>query len=234
MGVHEGVAGWCGGSNEKFSSTLAGGGFPGEDGGGMETRRTLLERVRSSSDHPAWDEFVELYAPLVFRFARGRGAAEADAADVCQEVMRVVARVMPDFEYDPERGSFRSWLYTVTRRQLARHFRREARGRRIEVPEEGGDGGFREAWDAEWRRHLLDRAVRRVKGQFGAAQWEAFWRTAVEERDPAAVGAELGMSREAVYMARSRVTARMREVLGELGDDEENPMLDPGSGGPIP
>lgn len=205
-----------------------------ENAGGMETRRTLLERVRSSSDHQAWDEFVALYGPLVFRFARGRGAAEADAADVSQEVMRVVARVMPDFDYDPERGSFRSWLYTVTRRQLARHFRREARERRIEVPDDGVDGGFREAWDAEWRRHLLDRAVRRVKGQFGEGQWQAFWRTAVLEQDPAEVGAELGMNREAVYMARSRVTARMREVLAESGDDGGNPRLDHGAGGPIP
>jgi RNA polymerase sigma-70 factor (ECF subfamily) len=234
MGVREGVAGRWGGSNEKIPSALAGCGFPVENGGGMETRRTLLERVRSSSDHLAWDEFVALYGPLVFRFARGRGAAEADAADVSQEVMRVVARVMPDFEYDPARGSFRSWLYTVTRRQLARHFRREARGRRIEVPDEGDDGGFREAWDAEWRRHLLDRAVRRVKAQFGEGQWAAFWRTAVEEKEPAAVAAELGMSREAVYMARSRVTARMREVLGESGADGGNPMLDPEGGGPIP
>jgi RNA polymerase sigma-70 factor (ECF subfamily) len=233
MGVHESVAGLESGSNEKFPSTLAGVGFHGEGGGGMETRKTLLERVRDSSDHPAWGEFVELYAPLVFRFARGRGAVEADAADVCQEVMRVVARVMPDFEYDPERGSFRSWLYTVTRRQLARHFRREARGRRIEVPEEGGDGGFREAWDAEWRRHLLDRAVRRVKGQVGEGQWQAFWRTAVLEEDPAEVGRDLGMSREAVYMARSRISGRMREALRDFGDDGENPVLGSGRENPI-
>lgn len=197
----------------------------------METRKTLLERVKDPLDEVSWSEFVGVYAPLVFRFARGRGAREADAADISQEVMRVVARVMPRFEYDPERGSFRSWLYTVTKRQLVRFVQREARMRRVEVPDSDGEEDFRAAWDAEWRRHLLDRAVGRVKGQVSEVQWEAFWRTAVLELDPAEVGSELGMSRSAVYMARSRISARMREVLRELGDDCGNPVLDPGADG---
>jgi RNA polymerase sigma factor (sigma-70 family) len=199
----------------------------------METRKTLLERVKDPGDDRSWSEFVEIYAPLVFRFARGRGAADADAEDVSQEVMRVAARVMPRFDYDPGRGSFRAWLFTVSRRQLMRHFRREVRMGRVELPEGDGEEGFRAAWDAEWRQHLLDRAVRRVKGQVGEGQWEAFWRTAVMEEDPAVVGRDLGMSREAVYMARSRISGRMREVLKDLGDDGENRVLGPGSGGAI-
>lgn len=186
----------------------------------METRPTLLERIKDSADGLAWGEFVDCYTPLVFRFLRGRGLQEADAADVCQEVMQVVAQAMPEFHYDPERGTFRSWLYTITRRRLFRHLGKRRESSEEALTEEGVDGGFREAWDQEWRQHLLDRAMARVKAQFGARPWEIFWRTTVLEENPAEVAQATGMTREAVYMARSRVTARMREVLNELGDEE--------------
>src|SRR5262245_57546191 len=94
------------------------------------TRASLLVRLRDGGDQDAWRQFVDLYAPLVFGWARRRGLQEADAADLTQEVLRAVARALPAQGYDPTRGAFRGWLYTVTRNKLNTFQGRQARGER--------------------------------------------------------------------------------------------------------
>src|SRR5215472_3471826 len=84
----------------------------------MPTRPSLLLRIRDAGDRLAWEQFVSLYAPMIYRFVRRRGLQDADAADVTQEVLRVVAAKAGRLEYDPTRGSFRAWLFTVTRNTL--------------------------------------------------------------------------------------------------------------------
>ena len=87
-------------------------------GDSQKTRSSLLVRIRDARDDEAWCEFVDVYAPLVYRFARLRGLQNADAADVTQDVLQTVARSISGFEYDPERGSFRGWLLSVARSRL--------------------------------------------------------------------------------------------------------------------
>src|SRR3954467_1636548 len=82
------------------------------------TRASLLVRLRDAGDTGAWQEFVKLYAALIYGFARKRGLQDADAADLMQDVLRAVANASARLEYDPARGSFRSWLFTVTRNKL--------------------------------------------------------------------------------------------------------------------
>src|SRR5690349_13735023 len=82
------------------------------------TRVTLLARLKDGRDADAWREFVQLYGPVVYRFARNRGLQDADAADLMQDVLRSVARNAHRMEYDPSRGTFRGWLYTVTRNKI--------------------------------------------------------------------------------------------------------------------
>src|SRR5713101_315098 len=91
------------------------------------TRASLLVRLRDRQDHAAWSEFVRLYAPLVYRFARRRGLQDADAADLMQEVLRSVSGAMGRLNYDPGRGSFRGWLYTITRNKLNTFLTRQKR-----------------------------------------------------------------------------------------------------------
>ena len=78
------------------------------------TRASLLIRIRNPDDREAWRQLVALYAPLIHGLARQRGLQDADAADLTQEVLRAVAVAAPGLVYDPDRGSFRGWLYTVT------------------------------------------------------------------------------------------------------------------------
>ena len=82
------------------------------------TRVTLLARLKDGADADAWREFVHLYGPVVYGFARKRGLQDADAADLMQEVLRSVARNAGRMEYDPKRGTFRGWLNTVTRNNV--------------------------------------------------------------------------------------------------------------------
>src|SRR5262249_60536618 len=108
------------------------------------TNRSLLARLRKQNDAEAWSLFVDLYTPLVYRYARRRGLQDADASDVAQKVIARVYRVLHKFEYDPERGRFRDWLGTITNREVINHHRRQARGQAA-GPGRGGPGAPRRA-----------------------------------------------------------------------------------------
>lgn len=194
------------------------------------TRPSLLVAIRDPGNDRAWTEFIQLYTPLVFGHCRRRGLQEADAADVAQDVMRAVAQSIRRFEYDRVKGSFRSWLLTVTRSKLANFFARESRKPQgasdtqltewaadQPSPEEQGE------WEQEYRQRLFDWAADAVKSEFQSSSWQAFWRTAVDHEPVAVVAADLGLSPGAVYIARSRIIARLREFLKEAGDEPELP-----------
>src|SRR6516162_4441795 len=91
------------------------------------TRPSLLVRIRDAADRDAWVQFVEVYAPLVYKFVRRRGLQDADAADLTQDVLRAVAGARQRLRYDPDRGTFRSWLFTVARNKLATFLARQQR-----------------------------------------------------------------------------------------------------------
>jgi RNA polymerase sigma factor (sigma-70 family) len=190
------------------------------------TRPSLLLRLRDAGDERAWQEFVEIYTPLVFGFVRRRGLQEADAADVAQEVMQAVARSIGSFGYQPEKGSFRSWLYTVTRNRFNNFLKRQQR-----QPRGTGDTAIQElleelpcpesddGWDREFHQWLLDWACAQVRSEFQTNTWQAFLLTAVEGKSPQDAAAALGSSVGAVYIARSRVTARIRDKVREASDE---------------
>lgn len=186
------------------------------------TRVSLLVRVRDPRDEAAWLEFVEVYAPLIHRSARRAGLQEADADDVTQEVLRTTVRTMPAFEYDPRRGRFRGWLRTLTMNQVRDHL---SRGNRRE--QGSGDTGMHqwlkqqsdesesdeEFWEREYRERLFQWAAGRVKAQFREATWRAFEETTIAGRGAEEVAQELGLSVGAVYIAKSRVLAKLKEEI---------------------
>ena len=184
------------------------------------TRPTLLISLRDAGNGTAWREFVRLYAPLVFGYSVQRGLNHADASDLCQEVMVAVAGSMGRFSYDPGRGSFRSWLMRVTRNRLNSFFERQYR----RAPSNGtttvmdflAQQPSREEedhWETDYRRRMFAWASDQVRGEFTAKTWDAFWQTAVEDKSGDEVATMLGMSAGAVYIARSRVLARLREKI---------------------
>lgn len=82
------------------------------------TRPSLLVRIRDRRDRQAWAQFVDLYGPLVYGFGRRQGLQDADAVDLMQDVLRTVAGAVGPLDYDPRRGTFRGWLFTVARNRL--------------------------------------------------------------------------------------------------------------------
>lgn len=195
------------------------------------TRVTLLTRIRDGQDVVAWREFVQLYGPVVYRFARNRGLQDADAADLMQDVLRSVARNAGKLEYDPKKGTFRGWLYTVTRNKIYNFLssqRNKPRGsgdtdaqERLEATPARDEEGPDVEWEKEYQRRLTARAMERVRDEFQPATWDAFWQTAVEGVSAADVGVGLKMSPGAVYVAKSRVLARLRDEVKKLMEAED-------------
>jgi|688.fasta_scaffold76360_4 RNA polymerase sigma-70 factor (ECF subfamily) len=189
-----------------------------------DTRASLLLRLQQPEDELAWQEFVEIYQPLLERLAARYGLQAADAQDVAQEVLTKVAKAVPEWEHDPARGTFRGWLTRVTRNLTIEQFR--ARSRRPRTNPESGqleqlDRDADSIFQLEEQRELFGWAARKARDQFAPATWQAFWLTAVEQQLPAAVAEQLGLSAGAVYIARSRVMARMRELIEQSEFDSQ-------------
>lgn len=183
------------------------------------TRASLLVRLHNPNDTAAWTEFVRLYASVIYGFARQRGRQDADAADLMQEVLRAVARNIPS--YEKSKGSFRGWLYTITRNKLYNQLdsqKRHPRGsgdsdaqRRLD--EQPGRENAEDTWDREYERKAFMWAADRIRNEFQESTWKAFWLTAVDGLAAKDVGQQLGLSPGAVYVAKSRVLARLREEI---------------------
>jgi RNA polymerase sigma factor (sigma-70 family) len=191
------------------------------------TRASLLLRIQDPRDADAWRQFFDLYAQVVYGFARRRGLQDADAADLMQDVLRSVASAAGRLNYDPAKGTFRGWLYSVTRNKIFNFLdkqRRQARGagdsgthRRLEeLPAREEE---KEDWDREYERRRFAWAADRVREEFQETTWQAFWLTAVDGKSAKDAGAKLKMSPGAVYVAKSRVVARLREEIETLSDE---------------
>jgi RNA polymerase sigma-70 factor (ECF subfamily) len=190
------------------------------------TRASLLVRLRDPGDSDAWGQFVRIYGPVVYGFARKRGVQDADAADLMQEVLRSLMTSARRLEYDPKRGSFRNWLFTVTRNKLIDLREKQRRGQAVggssaqEMLDQQPSRDDESLWDEEFRRQVFSVAAEQVKVEFEPTTWSAFWSTAVEGVKPQEAAAALGISVGAVYVAKSRVQARLKERVAELNEIE--------------
>jgi RNA polymerase sigma-70 factor (ECF subfamily) len=181
------------------------------------THESLIERLRKPSAAEAWERFVRLYTPLLFHWARGRGLQDQDAADLVQDVLLVLVRKLPDFHYQPGR-SFRGWMRTV----LLNKWRDRPHARMADPfdsevqPQAPADDDALE--EREYRQYIIGRALRLMSAEFEPTTWQACWETVMVARPPAEVAAQLGITVNAVYLAKSRVLGRLRQDLEGLLD----------------
>lgn len=188
------------------------------------TRASLLVRLCQPTDERAWQEFVEIYEPLVYRLARRRGFQHADADDLCQDVFQATAKAIERWHQRPDRGPFRAWLFQIARNVMINALRHRHRhpgavgGSEMKrlLDEQPADDQESRLLAVEYERHLFQWAAEAVKKEFRPATWQAFWRTGVDGRKPRDVAAELGLTIGAVYIARSRVMTRLREKIEEV------------------
>jgi len=195
-----------------------------------ETRPSLLIRVRNPADQAAWQEFVEIYRPVILRIAQHKGLQATDAEDVAQEVLVAVAQAVEQREHDSKRAKFRTWLHRVANNIILDVLTRRK-------PDRGAGGSSlqtalaqkasREGPDSdllrlEYRREVFRWVARQVRKEFRQETWDAFWRTYIEGRPVEAVAKELGKDPGAIYAARSRVMRRIRKKAGEYEEDMHN------------
>ena len=196
----------------------------------LPTRQSLLSRLRDCDDQQGWREFFDMYWRLIYNVARRSGLDDASAQDVVQTTFIYLARRMPKFQYDPERGSFKSWLRRVARSRISVYYRR-GQSREAHAPElmlenqdasvweaipDPGPDALDEIWQREWEENLLNTAVRRIRPKVSAQQLMIFELAALGEVPLKQVARKLGVSLMQVYLARHRVGKLFKSELHRL------------------
>ncbi len=197
----------------------------------LPTRHSLLSRLRDWDDQESWRHFFNLYWKLLYNMACKRGLTGPEAQDVVQETVIAVARTMPGFQYQPERCSFKSWLRHLLEKKIADQFRRRARaspavslqsGEGLDVLENLAAPGAEAPdamWEEQWRQHLLETAIERVKTKVSTKQFQIFHRLVVQGFAPSEVAHTLNVNIARVYLAKHRVSSRVRNELRALQKD---------------
>jgi RNA polymerase sigma-70 factor (ECF subfamily) len=185
------------------------------------TPASLLEQLRPPTDQKAWKRLVKLYTPLLYAAARQLGLQDSDAADLVQNVFLVLVHKLPEFRYDRDK-SFRGWLRTILLNKW-----RESKRRSTVVPVQATDAALNQLAgsdladlfaETEYRHHVVHRALQLMQAEFEPATWKACWECVVAGRPAADVASELGLSVNAVYLAKSRVLRRLHQDLTGLLD----------------
>ncbi len=196
----------------------------------LPTRSSLLSRLRNASDAGSWQQFFDNYGRLIFSVCRRSGLNAQEAEEVTQETIVSVSQKMPEFQYDRSKGSFKGWLWRVTKNHVAGFLRKKYRenARRAELPATATgeapalerladpDAAPDALWDEEWRDHLLKRALQRVRGLVSARSYQIFHLSTVKGWSAELIRENLRTGRTQVYLARHRVGRLVKKELETL------------------
>ena len=186
-----------------------------------ETRSSLILRLVDEADHDAWEEFASIYEPFIYRYARRHGVQDADAREIVQDVFVGVSKAVAKWEPDRDRAKFRTWLFRIAKYQLLRRFRTTSQEQQL------GDYYWSELDDAislqdwkpseeeeiQYRRMVFRWAANQVKQEVKPKTWLAFQLSRIEDKSISEVSTTTGMTKDQVYVARSRVIKRLREHI---------------------
>ena len=190
------------------------------------TRKSLVERLRNWEDQRNWQEFFETYWRLIYGVARQSGLTDAESQDVVQETVITVAKNIT--KYEREAGSFKGWLLHITRWRIADQFRKRApataqsptRGtvsRETATIERVPDGfDIRTTWDHEWKQHVFQAALDRVKRRVDAKHYQIFDCLVVKQWSASKVAASLSVSLAQVYIVKHRLSAQLKKEVALL------------------
>lgn len=194
------------------------------------TRKSLLLRLSDRKDGEAWGIFHAIYRPVLDRLLSQWGLQEADRQEVIQEVFTAVAASIRGYRTQSHAGAFRGWLATITRNKVVDLLRDQKK-----FPQTLGGSDFLQwlatcpepnaqfgselsRWDIEQRRSLFHWAALQVQRNVQPRTWQAFYLTAVRGKDVSQVAEEMEASPGWVYVARSRVLARLKDIIQNLGE----------------
>ena len=193
----------------------------------LETRSSLIQRLKATINGESWEEFFHTYWELIYNVARRAGLSEADAQDIVQETILKVHNSLDRFEYNRKRGTFKGWLRTVTRSRLNDFLKKQQRRPALNQPlEEAADElqnledpegpEIEKIWDEEWNRNLIQAALSRTKKLSSPKQFQIFKCHYIDEWTVRETCRTLGVNAAQVYMAKQRVGKIFREAVETL------------------
>lgn len=193
------------------------------------TTTTVLDRLRDAADHSAWSGFIERYQGPVASFCRKTGLSQEDADDVAQETMMAFLEAYRRGGYQRGRGRLSQFLFGIARHKI-QHARRKtgAAARQfshgVDVAEAlanvADSDALQQVWDREWRESILMQCLARVREEVTPQTYDAFRLVAVEDLEPARVAEQLGMTRNAVFIAKHRVATRLRQLCAACEEEQ--------------
>lgn len=198
------------------------------------TRKSLIAKLDNWEDQRTWDDFYKTYWKLIYAVGLKAGLRSDEAFDVVQETILSIAKQSKKNMYDPDKGSFKSWLMNMTRWRINDQFRKRKKdtamsigewdedGRKtsiIERMEDPRSGTLERLWDVEWKKNLADAALARVKAQVSPKQYQIFDCYVIREWDASKVQQRLGVSMSQVYLAKHRVGKILKKELAKLNED---------------
>jgi RNA polymerase sigma-70 factor (ECF subfamily) len=195
----------------------------------LQTRGSLLSRLRDVSDRDSWQTFFDRYWRLIYNVARKSGLSDDQAQDIVQETVIAVARKIPEFRYDSHKGSFKQWLLLITRRRIHDHLRRlyrsmplmagspdELRSEAVASSAPSPDAEIAAAWEHEWKENLIQAALARVRQRANPKQYQVFDYCVLQDLPAPQVARMLGLNVAQVYLAKHRVSGAVKRAVAEI------------------
>ncbi len=199
------------------------------------TNAHMIFRLANTEDQQAWDEFINIYTPLLNQTARRLGLSSHDASDAVQEVLVHLISVISKWRPDGQSASFRRWIAKVARHRMIRMLQRKdalrfkgmaEQDRSFFLAQLAAPDQSKVTFDLAFRKQVFRFVADRIQGEFKVKTWQAFWLTYVQQQPIAEVAGQLSLSVGAVYIARSRVMNRLREMVERLMDDDWELLAD--------
>ncbi len=196
-----------------------------------QTRRSLIARLHNWQDQRSWDEFYRTYWRLIYAVARQAGLRDDEAWDTVQETVLSIAKQSRTGGYDPQKGTFKQWLWQQTRWRINDCFRQRTPDTAPPDPAEKplpphelpdlNSRGFEQIWEQEWQKNLIKAATERVKMQVNPIQFQIFDYCVLQGMSTMQVRKKLGVSLAQIYMARHRIKALLRKEIEALRESTD-------------
>ena len=200
---------------------------PSSDAGALNTRRSLISRLRNVEDRDSWQEFFDTYWKLIYSVARKAGLTEQEAEEVVQETTVTVTKCIQDYQYDPKVCSFKNWLMHKTQWRIIDQVRKRPPDfvQRFPPPSDTSRTPLVEripdpesleldsVWEEEWQKNLVDAAMERVKRRIKPEHYQIFYLSAVRHLGPKRVAETMGVNIAQVYLVRHRVAGLVKKEV---------------------
>jgi RNA polymerase sigma factor (sigma-70 family) len=184
------------------------------------TTTQLLEDLKTTHDESAWAEFCSHFQPVVIKFARKLGLSNVEAEDAAQETMTAFFKAFKEGKYDKDKGRLSNWLFGIAKRVILNLRGRQPLEKLIADKTTGtsfwdmvqDDRTLGRTWELEWRQMVLKRCLEQVRQEFDPKVFGAFRNYAIDQFAIEEVCQRFDMSPNAVYIAKSRILSRLREL----------------------